>query len=239
MQPDGVSPWVISGLVMGAAAVLLIAGAFVASERLFPSPNLHRRERGPDQGEVRRREEIRQYLSAIGESFEEDSEVEGHAVAFHLPARDVAVTFDARAFLGLQDSGTHAILVEHEMPGAHLGERLPFETPDLGPDGSDAGRADDGPRWANGRFGRDRVDEGVGGWAGDGSGSGRQATAGLERARIDAAFSTLGLSTDASLEAVRAAYRERVKEVHPDQGGDEEAFQRLQRAYDVAREHAD
>jgi curved DNA-binding protein CbpA len=36
---------------------------------------------------------------------------------------------------------------------------------------------------------------------------------------------------------VRAAYRERVKEVHPDtEGGDEEAFKRVTRAYETLRE---
>lgn len=42
----------------------------------------------------------------------------------------------------------------------------------------------------------------------------------------------LGVEREASPEAVREAYRERVKEVHPDRGGDPAAFQRLQRAKD-------
>ena len=48
----------------------------------------------------------------------------------------------------------------------------------------------------------------------------------------------LGLPHGADEEAVRRAYRRRVKEVHPDQGGDEEEFQRVQEAYDAAKRYA-
>ncbi|MFB6080438.1 MAG: J domain-containing protein [Haloferacaceae archaeon] len=56
---------------------------------------------------------------------------------------------------------------------------------------------------------------------------------------VVAAFSELGLSPDADRSEVRAAYRERVKDVHPDQGGDSEAFRRVREAYATARNHAD
>lgn len=56
---------------------------------------------------------------------------------------------------------------------------------------------------------------------------------------VATAFSELGLSPGADVEEVRAAYRERVKDVHPDQGGDEEAFKRVREAYATARNHAD
>ena len=46
------------------------------------------------------------------------------------------------------------------------------------------------------------------------------------------AYRTLGLDPDADEAAVREAYRERVKEVHPDRGGDEESFRRVTRAYE-------
>jgi hypothetical protein len=47
------------------------------------------------------------------------------------------------------------------------------------------------------------------------------------------AYRTLGLSPGASDDAVRRAYRERVKEVHPDtESGDEESFKRVNRAYE-------
>jgi DnaJ-class molecular chaperone len=47
------------------------------------------------------------------------------------------------------------------------------------------------------------------------------------------AYRTLGLAPDADEDAVREAYRERVKEVHPDRpSGDEEEFKRVNRAYE-------
>jgi len=51
------------------------------------------------------------------------------------------------------------------------------------------------------------------------------------------AYEALGLDPSASDEAVRRAYRARVKEVHPDtDGGDEEAFKRVNRAYERLQE---
>jgi hypothetical protein len=47
------------------------------------------------------------------------------------------------------------------------------------------------------------------------------------------AYRTLGVSPDADEDAVKRAYREKVKEVHPDtEGGDEEAFKKVNRAYE-------
>jgi hypothetical protein len=47
------------------------------------------------------------------------------------------------------------------------------------------------------------------------------------------AYETLGLDPDASDDEVRRAYRTKVKEVHPDaDGGDEAAFKRVNRAYE-------
>lgn len=45
----------------------------------------------------------------------------------------------------------------------------------------------------------------------------------------------LGVPPDADAETVRKAYRDRVKEVHPDNGGDEAAFRRVAAAYDRLR----
>jgi len=49
-----------------------------------------------------------------------------------------------------------------------------------------------------------------------------------ERAR-----SILGLARGADAAAVRAAYRRKVKEAHPDRGGSEEAFKRVTEAYEA------
>jgi len=56
---------------------------------------------------------------------------------------------------------------------------------------------------------------------------------------VRAAFETLDLPTTADAETVRAAYRDRVKEVHPDHGGTEAEFKRVREAYATASEHAD
>jgi hypothetical protein len=54
---------------------------------------------------------------------------------------------------------------------------------------------------------------------------------------LSAARETLGVSADADQAAVKAAYRERVKETHPDtEGGDEEEFKRVNRAYEKLSE---
>ncbi len=48
------------------------------------------------------------------------------------------------------------------------------------------------------------------------------------------AYETLGLDPNAGRDAIRSTYRERAKRLHPDSdGGDEEAFKRLNRAYEV------
>ena len=183
--------WLVAGLWLSAGVSALIGAIFVAGARLFPT-----RTPGPGtSGEGRRRVEIRQYLSAIGESFAEEHFVEGQHVAFYLPERDVAITFDARAYFRIERSPTYAVLVEHEMPGIHLGDRLPFETPELDPEDDEQSRLDP----------------------------------------TEAAFAVLGVPPNATLTEVKRAYRERVKEVHPDHGGDREAFQQVREAYTTAK----
>jgi hypothetical protein len=73
--------------------------------------------------------------------------------------------------------------------------------------------------------------------------AGRRAS-GRERAREEPdtlarreAARVLGVDADAEPAAVRSAYRERVKEVHPDtEGGDAEAFQQVNDAYERLQE---
>ncbi|WP_440991109.1 J domain-containing protein [Haloarchaeobius baliensis] len=188
--------WVLAGLSLGIVFAAFSAAMFVVGEQLFPSPPTARSEDG-ERGQARRRAEIRHYLDDIGERYAEDHPVAGHTVAFYLPERDVAVTFDAQAFFDIQGAGTAAVLCEHEMPGHHLGRRLPFEVPEL--EWEPAGEPD----------------------------------------AVERAFRALGLSPAASTDEVRDAYRERVMEVHPDHGGDEESFRAVRDAYTTAREHAD
>lgn len=95
-------------------------------------------------------------------------------------------------------------------------------------------RADDATRGPNGfaGFGPGRRAAGAGGTT-----DGRQrTTSGPRRAdepsKADA-YRTLGVSSDASDDEVKRAYRSRVKEVHPDtESGDEESFKRVNRAYE-------
>jgi hypothetical protein len=197
--------WVYLGVFVGGLLSAGVAVTFLVASRLFPDGNRTRDTRRST--EERRRTEIRQYLEAIGERFTEDELLEGEPVAFYLPAREVAVTFRPRSFYALERSGIHPILVEHEMPGVALGNRLPFETPDVA-------------------FGRRR-------------GPSASAPAARERDRAEAAYTVLGLPSGADEAAVRRAYRERVKEVHPDHGGDHEEFRRLTEAYDTVKRRAD
>jgi hypothetical protein len=188
--------WLAAGLLIVAAVTVLGAAMFVVGERLFPTePVAAASERS---GEWKRRREIREYLRAIGEPFAEDHFVAGRHVAFYLPQRDVAVTFDAPAYFRIRNSETFAVLAEHEMPGAALGGRLPFETPDPeelfdDPDESDEQTVED-------------------------------------------AFETLGVSRGASEAELKSAYRERVKDAHPDHGGDKETFEQVREAYAAARQ---
>jgi hypothetical protein len=51
------------------------------------------------------------------------------------------------------------------------------------------------------------------------------------------AYRVLGLDADADSEAVRRAYRQKVKSVHPDrESGDEDEFKRVNEAYEVLNE---
>ncbi|QZY00151.1 J domain-containing protein [Halobaculum rubrum] len=190
--------WLVWGVAAGVVASAGVASVFLAANRLFPDPPA--RSGGPDQGSLRRAAEIREYLRRIDERFLEDVELDGTRVAFYLPERNVALTFDVHAYFTIRDDEERTdrvILCEHEMPGRHLGRRLPFEVADvhLGPEPAAS-------------------------------------------SAVAAAFDTLELPTTADQEAVEGAYREKVKETHPDQGGSREAFSAVREAYATALEHA-
>jgi len=201
--------WLVVGVALGAVVSAGVAGLFVLADRYFPT-----RSESPtsDSADARRRVEICQYLDAIDERYAEGHPVAGQSVAFYLPERDVAITFDPRAYYRIERTPTHPVLVEHEMPGLALGARLPFETPDVTVGGSEAGR--EGEETGCGCRTRERADPAV------------------------AAYAELGVQAGAPLAEVKAAYRERVKEVHPDQGGDEDEFKRVREAYTTAKKHA-
>lgn len=65
---------------------------------------------------------------------------------------------------------------------------------------------------------------------------------GSERERavdpVAEAFDHLDLAPTAAPDDVRDAYRDQVKSVHPDHGGSQSEFKRLQEAYATARDHA-
>jgi len=157
--------------------------------------------------ESRRRTEIREYLDRIEEPFAERHFVEGHTVDFYLPKREVAITFDARTFLAIDMDGE----------GRTYAVLVEHELPGRGLGGRlpfetpEVDVEDDETTESH---------YGLGGRPDPNPG----------------AFAHLGLPTDASEDEVRQAYRRRVKTVHPDQGGDPEAFRQLQEAYAAARE---
>ncbi|WP_284012028.1 J domain-containing protein [Halobaculum litoreum] len=201
--------WLVWGVVFGLVASVGVAAVFLAANRWFPDPPA--RSGGPDQGSLRRKAEIRDYLRSIDERFAEDVDLDGTRVAFYLPERRVALTFDVHAYFAIrddEDGDVHVILCEHEMPGRHLGRRLPFEVPEVG--------------------------------VGPGAGAATAATAAPGGANaVVSAFDTLGLPSTADEDRVERAYREKVKETHPDQGGSREAFAEVREAYATALDHAE
>lgn len=124
-------PWLTLGVAVGTLVALVIAGVFAVGSRLFPTDPVDPSRR--IDGETRRRVEIRDYLRAIDESFVEDRTLHGVAVAFYLPDRGVAITFDAQAYFRIERAGTRAVLCEYEMPARQLGRRLPFDVPEPEP----------------------------------------------------------------------------------------------------------
>ncbi|GAA0554190.1 DnaJ domain-containing protein [Halorubrum ejinorense] len=221
--------WVLWGIVLGAVATVAVALVFYLGDRFAPSRVAEAGDRGAA-GDERRRREIRTYLQAAGERFSEDHGFDDVVVPFYLPERGVAITFNAHDYFRLEGEGVYTVLCEHEMPGRGLGRRLPFDVdePDWATgNGSEAGRSGSSG-FGPGRFGGDRA-------------TGRSPR-GRPAGRADPvgdAFDELGVSRDADLDAVKGAYRERVMETHPDQGGDEESFRRVREAYATARNHVD
>lgn len=107
-------------------------------------------------------------------------------------------------------------------------------------------KADEGPRGPRSRFGRqarraaeERRRRGgrrarvTAGSAGSAGGKRRRAPRSTDGPTRREALDRLGLGEDPDQSTVREAYREKVKEVHPDAAeGDEERFKRVTAAYD-------
>lgn len=195
--------WLFLGLVIGAVLTVFATVAFLIGE-LFVEDGGTRGTSDRVDGDERRSLEIRQYLETIEEPYRQGHRIDGHEVDFYLTERDVAITFDAHTFFELDDSHIHMILWEYEMPASKLGNRLPFETPDL------ASQTAPG-----------------------------STTAPTTPPETETAFRELGLRPDADPQRVQSAYRRRVKDVHPDHGGDEETFKRVQNAYATAKEYSE
>lgn len=119
--------WLVGGVALGLLVSTVIAVVFYLGARLFPDPAANR-ERNP--GSDRRRSEIRSYLSAIDEPVIEEYDHHESVIEFYLPERDVGITFDPRVLFALEETDTHIILCEDEMPAANLGKRLPFSVPE-------------------------------------------------------------------------------------------------------------
>jgi hypothetical protein len=145
----GLPRWLVLGLGSGLVVSLGAACLFYVGDRLFPSEQTGS---GNWSGDARRVVEIRQYLDAIGEPYAENHPIDGQTVEFYLPERDVAITFDARAYYLIERSPTYAVLVEHELPGVHLGSRLPFETPEAIYDDVDGAASTGGADPVDGAF---------------------------------------------------------------------------------------
>lgn len=91
-----------------------------------------------------------------------------------------------------------------------------------------------GERFREGRFGGQRADgRGRDGRNRSGRGPGTAGSTGMPASE---AYDALDIERGASQDSIKSAYREKVKEVHPDSGGDEEAFKRVNRAYETLQE---
>jgi hypothetical protein len=206
--------WLVAGLAAGVGVSVIITGLFLAADRLFPASKTTHGATATDYD--RRRWEIRVYLRSIDEAFIEGAMLADCEVAFYLPERDVAITFDPQVYYRLEPAAVKGVLVEEELPGFKIGKRLPFDTPSQDRAGSDEDRTES-------------PDDQSDATSGDGDQS--------PPAHVQPAFRELGVPPSATFEDVKQAYRARVKEVHPDHNGDPEAFKRVREAYTTASKY--
>ncbi len=158
------------------------------------------------------------------------------AAAFEPLLLFVAVPFGVAGYLiWFQGTGRLAARVRRR---ANATDRARAAAGDAGPGSGD------GPRWADpgaqerrARARRRAARASVGAEGPDRqAGVGRDAGAGrsqpTDRMSAREARDVLGVDPDGDEGAVRRAYRRRVKETHPDNDGDEEAFKRVTEAYE-------
>ena len=155
----------------------------------------------------------------------------------------VAVPFGAVAYLlWYHASGKLRDRVHREAAGADAAERARARQRARAAEHRNGGSGGRGGFDSPGGFG------GRGGFTGGArtNGAGRAGRSGDPRDRAPsssrmsdrAAYETLGLGPTASQDAVRSAYREHAKRLHPDSdGGDEEAFKQLNEAYEVLKKN--
>ncbi|MFB6143312.1 MAG: J domain-containing protein [Halorientalis sp.] len=154
------------------------------------------------------------------------------ALVYNVAILAIAAALGAAAyFMWYQASGRLAARVyrsvEHRAAAGRTGGRTHSRT-EAG--GFGAGPREEwtppGDRQTAGGRGR------TGGSRRDGAGATRQRSATAQGPSDADAYRVLGLEPGADEGAVRRAYRERVKEVHPDNGGDVETFKQVTRAYE-------
>ncbi len=99
---------------------------------------------------------------------------------------------------------------------------------------SPRGRTDPGgsPGGGRSRFAREARERVRRERAGSTRGPGDRPSRGASTMPKPEAYRVLGLDPGADEDRVKSAYRRRAKELHPDSGGDEEEFKRLNRAYE-------
>ena len=177
-----------------------------------------------------------------------------YGVIFNLVFFAVAAVFGAAAyFVWYHASGRFAQRVYQGVEsqaqptagagrGATAGPREEWVPPRDGQRARDAagerGRRRGDPRGARGRVGqggegRQRAATGRRGRTNRQANGPRAGVPPTDRITAREAYDRLGLEQGADADAVKSAYRKRVKEVHPDtEGGDEDEFKRIKTAYE-------
>ena len=120
--------WLVHGLGIGIGATILVLIVNLIGVRYIEIRSSSGERIDADE---LKHAEVRAYLQAIGEPFMERMPIDDLEVEFWLTEREMAITFDPHVYFDLIERGQAAVLLEHEVPGQHIGSRLPFDTPPL------------------------------------------------------------------------------------------------------------